>query len=128
MALDWFAGGSFNNATDAGTRSSFANLDLQVWSVVNGAFDSLVAESVSTYNNEEMLRFMLPNAGTYGLRVLLPSMVYDVGSTPVTAETYGLAWRAVIVPEPAAGAIALVGAVLAAAGTRRRLTSRATRE
>ena len=128
VALDWFAAGAFSNATDTGTRNAFANIDLQVWSVVNGAFDTLVAESVSTYNNEEFLRFMLPHAGLYGLRVSLPGMLYDIGSTPVTSETYGLAWNTVIVPEPSAAAIAACGIVLAVAAASRRLTSRATRE
>ena len=128
VALDWFAAGAFSNATDTGTRNAFANLDLQVWSVVNGAFDTLVAESLSTYNNEEFLRFMLPHAGLYGLRVSLPGMLYDIGSTPVTSETYGLAWNTVIVPEPSAAAIAACGIVLAVAAASRRLTSRATRE
>jgi len=127
VALDWFTDGTFTSATDTGARSAFANLDLQVWSVVNGSFDALVAESASTYNNEEFLRFMLPHAGLYGLRVSLPSMVYDIGATPVTAETYGLAWKAVIVPEPAAWATAVGGVLIAAAAGRRRLTSRATR-
>ncbi|NBW95563.1 MAG: hypothetical protein EBR28_02245 [Planctomycetia bacterium] len=126
VALDWFTQGSFSNATDTGTRSAFANLDLQVWSVVNGAFDTLVAESSSLYNNAEFLRFTLPGAGLYGLRVSLPSMVYDTGATPVTAETYGLAWKTVIVPEPSALVVAACG-VLFAAAARRRVTSRATR-
>ncbi len=126
VALDWFADGTFTQATDTGTRSAFANLDLQVWSVVNGAFDTLVAESSSLYNNAEFLRFTLPGAGLYGLRVSLPSMVYDVGATPVTAETYGLAWKTVIVPEPSALVVAVCG-VLFVAVARRRVTSRATR-
>ncbi|MEI6240749.1 MAG: S8 family serine peptidase [Planctomycetia bacterium] len=127
VALDWFANGTFTNATDTGTRNAFANLDLQVWSVINGVFDTLVAESASLYNNAEFLRFALPAGGLYGLRVMLPSMVYDMGSTPVTTETYGLAWKTVIVPEPSAAAIAACGIAIAVAAASRRLTSRATR-
>jgi len=79
-----------------------------------------VAESSSLYNNAEFLRFTLAPGGLYGLRVRLPDMIYDLGETPVTAETYGLAWRTVPVPEPAAGVIASVGLALAAARSRRR--------
>ncbi|MEI7782108.1 MAG: S8 family serine peptidase, partial [Planctomycetota bacterium] len=120
VSLDWFANGIFSATTDTGTRNAFANLDLQVWSVVNGSFNTLVAESTSLYNNAEFLRFTLPQGGLYGLRVSLPQMVYDIGSTPVTAETYGLAWNMVVVPEPSAAALAAIGAALAAAMVRRR--------
>lgn len=82
--------------------------------MVNGLFDTLVAESTSLYNNAEFLRFTLPHAGLYGLRVSLPEMIYDIGSTQVTAETYGLGWKTVIVPEPSATAIAALGIILAA--------------
>lgn len=127
VALDWFTGGLFDAGTDTATRDAFANLDLQVWSVVNGAFASLVAESKSLYNNVEFLRFTLPQAGDYGLRVALPGTIYDTGSTSLASETFGLAWRTVIVPEPPAALAALVGVALAAAARARRLTARATR-
>jgi hypothetical protein len=111
VALNWFADGAFDAGSDTGSRSAFANLDLQVWRVVNGSFATLVAESTSTYNNAEFLRFMLPAAGDYGLRVTLPAMVYDVGATPVTAEAYALSWTQIIVPEPSS-----VMALVASAG------------
>lgn len=118
VSLNWFTQGVFDAATDTATRTAFANLDLQVWSVIDGGFSSLVAESASLYNNAEFLRFTLPAGGLYGLRVQLPSMVYDAGETPVTSELYGLAWRTVIVPEPAAGVVAIVGLAFAAARRR----------
>jgi hypothetical protein len=90
-----------------------------VWRVIDGSFATLVAESSSLYNNAEFLRFTLAPGGLYGLRVRLPGMIYDLGETAVTAETYGLAWRAVVVPEPAAGMIAVVGITLAVAAVRR---------
>jgi hypothetical protein len=122
ISLNWFTQDSFSNLTDMGTRSAFANLDLQVWRVVEGAFTSLVAESASTYNNAEFLRFMLPAGSQYGLRVVSPGMVYDVNAAtaPVTSETYGLSWNLVAVPEPSAAAMAAAGAAFAAALASRR--------
>ncbi|MEI8227648.1 MAG: S8 family serine peptidase [Planctomycetota bacterium] len=119
VSLDWFANGIFDSLSDTGARNAFANLDLQVWSVINGSFNTLVAESASLYNNAEFLRFTLPQGGLYGLRVSLPQMVYDVGST-VTSETYGLSWNMVVVPEPSAAALAAIGAALATVMARRR--------
>jgi hypothetical protein len=125
VSLNWFARGTFDNATDVGTRSAFANLDLQVWSIANGAFNSLIAESTSLYNNAEFLRFTLTGAGQYGLRVLSPGMIYDANAStaPVTSETYGLAWNMVIVPEPSSLAMAAAGAALAATLASRRRAS-----
>ena len=122
VSLNWFARGAFDNATDTGTRSAFANLDLQVWSIADGVFNSLVAESTSLYNNAEFLRFTLTGAGQYGLRVLSSGMIYDANAStaPVTSETYGLAWNMVVVPEPSAAALAAIGAALAAIMAHRR--------
>ena len=122
VSLNWFARGAFDNATDTGTRSAFANLDLQVWSIADGVFNSLVAESTSLYNNAEFLRFTLTGAGQYGLRVLSPGMTYDANAAtdPVTSETYGLSWNMVVVPEPSAAALAAIGAALAAIMAHRR--------
>jgi len=129
VALDWFADGTFDAATDTGERTAFANLDLQVWSLVSGSFSTLVAESASTYDNEEFLRFILPAAGDYGLRVLLPGMVYDVGATSVSAEAYGLSWNLIVVPEPGTTMALAAGAAMAAIIRLRRgpLTPPATR-
>ena len=120
VSLTWFAGGVFDAAGNTGTRTSFANLDLQVWNVVSGSFATLVAESASLYNDSELLRLTLPGGGLYGLRVTLPQMLYDVGGTAVTAETYGLSWTTVAVPEPSAVALAASGAALVLVAFRRR--------
>jgi len=120
VALNWFADGAFDAVSDTGSRLAFANLDLQVWRVVSGSFATLVAESASTYNNGEFLRFTLPSAGDYGLRVTLPGMVYDVGATPVTAEAYGLSWTQIIVPEPTSAIALMAGAGTAVVVLRRR--------
>jgi len=126
VSLNWFTGGVFDAAGFTGTRTSFANLDLQVWSLTSGSFATLVAESASLYNNSEMLRVTLP-AGDYGLRVTLPGMIYDVGATGATAESYGLAWTTVPVPEPSAVVLAATGLALAGAVIRRRFARRAAR-
>jgi hypothetical protein len=119
VSLNWFTGGVFDAAGNTGTRTSFANLDLQVWSIVEGGFASLVAESASVYNNAELLRFTLPT-GLYGLRVSLPEMVYDVGATPVTSEAYGISWTMTAVPEPSAAVLAVSAVVCGLVVVRRR--------
>lgn len=98
VSLNWFAGSSFNNTSGLGENLSFSDLNLQVWTVVNGTLTTLVAESASIYNNAEFLRLDLP-AGTYALRITFNGVVYETVPDSVTAEQYGLAWQAV--PEPA---------------------------
>lgn len=97
VSLNWFAGSSFNDASGVGENLSFSDLNLQVWTVVNGALTTLVAESASTYNNAEFLRADLP-AGTYALRITFNGVVFETVPNSVTGEEYGLAWQAV--PEP----------------------------
>ena len=100
ISLNWFAGTSFNNGTGLGENLSFANLNLQVWQVVDGKLVTLVAESASVYNNTQFLRIDLP-AGTYALRVTFDGLVYETVPGSVVGEDYGLAWRSETVPEPA---------------------------
>ncbi len=116
VALNWFADGSFDSLTDTGSRTAFADLDLQVWRTVSGSFTSMVAESVSAYDNNEFLRLSLTEPGSYGLRITLPGMVYDIGTTPVTSETFGLSWTTIPVPEPSmiAATVGLIMSVMIA--------------
>ncbi len=58
ISLNWFAGTDFD-ANDIGEALSFANLNLEVWQLVNGAATNKVAESISLYNNTEFLRIAL---------------------------------------------------------------------
>jgi len=111
ISLNWFVDDLFNDATGTATYGSFANLDLEVWSVVNGLFDQEVASSDSLYNNSEFLRFVA-GGGSYGLRVTFAGMVYNLDGAS-SSESYGLAWSAVAVPEPAIWGVACGGLLLA---------------
>jgi hypothetical protein len=120
VVLNWFAGRSFDGITDTATDESFANLDLQVWSVDgNGQFVSKVGESMSTYNNTEFLRIHWLAAGRYGLRVTFDDMVYDTTNS-VNAESYGLAWRTIAVPEPGSLAMVSIGLLVVLRRKRQR--------
>lgn len=83
-----------------------ANLDLSVWTLDESlSFASLVASSESIYNNVEHLSFVLPETGRYGIRVTYLDNVFDntsgsIWGTVGFAQEYGLAWSAVVVPEP----------------------------
>ena len=100
VTLDWFVNRSFDELTLATADVQMGNLDLEVWSVLNGALDQKVGESVSLYNNAEHLSFNLPEGQYYALRVLWAGETYDVpGNTP-DVESYGLAWQVSTVPEP----------------------------
>jgi autotransporter-associated beta strand protein len=94
--LSWLRERSYN--AGAGTVSDLAqaDLNLSLWQLgANNIFESVVAQSVSLYNNEEHLSFSLPSTGYYGLRVSYASNTFDLTGTWGTAgnrQTYGLAW------------------------------------
>ena len=91
VGLNWFAGRDYDMATGVGSNLSFADLNLEVWEVLDESFSSLVGQSATIYNNTEFLRLDLSAGKTYGLRVTFDGMVYD--QTPgVLSESYGLAW------------------------------------
>jgi hypothetical protein len=77
----------------------FANLGLEIW---NADFTQLYAESISLYNNVQELDYIIPQDGTYAIRVDYFGQMFG---TPV-AEGYGLAWAA---PEPATLLLLLPG-------------------
>lgn len=101
VSLNWFAGRTFNDTTGIGEDLSFADLNLEVWQVLDGVFTTLLAESASVYNNAEFLRLDLP-AGIYGLRITFNGLVYETVPGSTTDESYGLAWRTSpqSIPEP----------------------------
>jgi autotransporter-associated beta strand protein len=92
VSLNWFAGRTFDSSTDLGADLSFADLNLEVWEIDSGLFTTKVGESLTIYNNAEFLRLDLTAGKTYGLRVLLPSFVFN--TTGTTNADYGLAWIA----------------------------------
>jgi hypothetical protein len=120
VALNWFVNESFDAATGQPAYQSFVNLDLSVWSVVDGLFTEEIASSESLYNNSEFLRVALAGGGSYGLRVTFSGTVYDV-TGGVSSEAYGVAWTLGAAPEPAEWGIAMGLLVLAILWRRRKL-------
>jgi len=115
VSLNWFVDDLFDAASGTAGYGSFANLNLGVWTVVDGAFAQQVASSESLVNNTEFLRLSL-GGGSYGLRVTFAGMVYNLDGA-ASSESYGLAWSAVAVPESgtwgaAAGVLLLVVIVI----------------
>lgn len=106
ISLNWFVDRSLDEENNIGSELSFADLNLQLWQLADGAFQTLVAESATLYDNTEFLRVLLPMDGQYGIRVTFYGMVYDMTENGVDSETYGLAWRSV--PEPATGFLIVI--------------------
>lgn len=118
VALNWFSVREFNNLTNTGSDLAFSNLDLEVWSVDEGGqFVSKIGDSMSTYNNTEMLRFDWLNAGRYGFKVNFDNKVFDT-TNAVNSEYFGLAWNTTAVPEPGSALMVLYGTLMFV--TRRR--------
>lgn len=109
VSLNWFSVREFNDLTGLGEDRGFSDLDLELWLLSDGLFTTLVGRSATTYNNSEFLRFDALAAGNYGLRVRFDSTVFDLTSTGIQSESYGLAWSTALIPEAsvaASGAIA----------------------
>jgi hypothetical protein len=119
VALNWFSVREFDNLTNTGLDLAFSNLDLEVWSVDEaGQFVAKIGDSMSTYNNTEMLRFDWLNAGRYGFKVNFENKVFDTTDT-VNSEYFGLAWNATAVPEPGSALMVLYGTLMFSLRRRR---------
>ena len=88
--LNWFVDRQIDEFNQT-TESSFDNLDLEIWSTVNGIASQKIAQSVSLYNNVEHLQFEIPETGTYLIRVKWVGEIWDLTNDP-NAETYALSW------------------------------------
>jgi hypothetical protein len=119
VALNWFSVREFNNLTNTGSDVAFSNLDLEVWSIDEaGQFVSKIGDSMSTYNNTEMLRFDWLNAGRYGFKVNFENKVFDT-TDAVNSEYFGLAWNTTAVPEPGSAMMVLYGTLMLSLRRRR---------
>ena len=119
VALNWFSVRDFNNLTNTGSDIAFSNLDLEVWSVDEGGqFVAKIGDSMSTYNNTEMLRFDWLNAGRYGFKVNFENKVFDT-TNAVNSEYFGLAWNTTAVPEPGSALMVLYGTLMISLRRRR---------
>ncbi len=91
--LTWFRDRRIDSSNTV-FDDSYADLNLELWSVVDGTPTSLISESSSLFNNSEHFSFALPFTGDYALRVRWFKEVFNVASD-VDQEFYGLAWSAV---------------------------------
>ncbi len=101
--VDWTDNNHDNVANFGDTFTAHTLDDLNLSVLING---NLVAESISTTDNEQLLSFTLPQSGLVSIRV----DELSVPDAPM-AETYGLAWNVTAVPEPSALALAACAAV-----------------
>ncbi len=117
--LNWFVGYQYDYSADATLAlfGSFIDLDLSLFRLDEGQ-ETLIAQSVSAFNNTEHLSFTLPSTGEYLLRVDWFGENYNFDGT--VSEPIGLAWAGTVVPAPSG--IALIGASAIIAARRRRWT------
>lgn len=102
VSLNWLVADSVNAATGAVSFGSFANLDLELWSVSNsGVFVEMLGASRTTYNNTEFMRLAITPEEILGLRVRFDGVVYDFDGAQGGEVGYGLAWAMMAIPEPA---------------------------
>ncbi len=87
---------------------NLANLDLNLYSATGFTLDTLLAQSISSLDNTELIWETGLSAGRYALEVTSDTSSID----------YGLAWT-VAVPEPATWALAAVAALGFAAASHR---------
>lgn len=120
-ALTWFADRTLGSTLDTAADVALGNLALEIWRADGPGIETLVARSTATYSTTEFLRYTVPQAGSYDLRVVGADQLYNLGGPSTIATTYGLAWVATPVPEPATiGLVAAAAAVGLARIVRRR--------
>jgi hypothetical protein len=102
---------------------------LELWSLVDGAFTSLISESSSLYNESEHFSFNVPVTGDYALRVRWFKEVFD-RVNDADQEFYGLAWSTrlaslagAVIPEPESGLLMMMAAFACCSSRRSRATS-----
>jgi Subtilase family len=104
--LDWYEDEIATPDPGYGLDTSYGsldNLDLSVY-LASGPQPHLIAQSVSLYNSVQELNILLPADGTYQIVVSETNYVWNfVGDT---TTDFGVAWS---VPEPAGGALLLLG-------------------
>lgn len=122
--LTWFRDRRIN-ASNTVFDDSFDDLNLELWSVVDGLPTSLISESSSLYNENEHFSFALPSTGDYALRVRWFKEVFD-RVADADQEFYGLAWSmktaalgVVTIPEPASVVLLAIAVVAFSAGRNR---------
>lgn len=126
VSLNWFVSDTFNSIDGTVAYGSFADLDLEIWSV---SFDAnpatLLAASRTLYNTSEFLRIGITPGTLFDLRVRFAGVVYDFDASSVGGVVYGLAWATTSIPEPASFAtLASLGAAFLALRRRPRLAAR----
>ena len=114
VSLNWFVSDTFNTVDGTVAYGSFADLDLEIWSV---SFDAnpatLLAASRTLYNTSEFLRIGVTPGTLFDLRVRFAGLVYDFDASSVGGVVYGLAWATTSIPEPSAYAtVASLGVAL----------------
>jgi len=120
VSLNWFVDDSFDVATGETTYGSFADLDLEVWSVSFGDNPAtLLATSRTAYDNTEFLRFAIAPGARYALRVRFDHFVYDLDPAANLSVNYGLSWTTSSIPEPSAFSL-VAGLAALGFGLRRR--------
>jgi MYXO-CTERM domain-containing protein len=120
VTLDWYRERSFNAQTLVTQDIGQANFDLFIRDLDS---DTIVAQSISTFNNVEHLNFIVPKTGRYGIEVSYVGNLFG----DLRLEQFGLAWFGTAAPNvdpdplsvPGTWALLLLGLGLAARSRRR---------
>lgn len=121
--LCWFVGAdmreiaydsSGNVSSFDSAASYFSDLNLSLWRKDDAGM-TLLAQSVSEYNNVEHLYLTLEEGGKYVLQVNFEKMIYGSADS----ETYAIAWNSAV-PEPSTYAVIFGALALGFAACRKR--------